>query len=59
MIGTAEQAKEKEWVSFKQLAEEFPDQRKLIKFVANITMLSREELLEVGGKQHDFWVLFE
>lgn len=59
MIGTEEKAKENEWVSFAKLADEFPNQRQLIKFVSNITMLSREELLEVSGRQHDFWVLFE
>ncbi len=59
MIGNAEEAKEKAWVSFPQLAEELPNQRQLIKFVANITMLSRDELEKVSGNQHDFWVLFE
>jgi hypothetical protein len=39
-------------VSFSQLADELPNKRKLIKFVANLTMLSREELLVVSGNQH-------
>jgi hypothetical protein len=40
-IGTAEQAKSEGWVSFKQLADEMPNQRKVVKFVSNLTMLSR------------------
>lgn len=44
MIGNAAEAKEKGWISFAALSEEFPDQRKFIHFVANITMLQKEEL---------------
>lgn len=44
MIGPKEEATDKEWVSFAQLSDEFPDLRKLVKFVANITMLNKEEL---------------
>ena len=52
MIGTKEEAKEKGWVSFSTLAEEFSDKRKFIHYVSNITMLQKEELEEVSGKQH-------
>lgn len=30
-----------------------------MKFVSNLTMLSKEELAVVAGVQHDFWVIFE
>lgn len=43
----------------KQLADDLPNRRLLVKTVANLTMLSKEELLVVSGNQHDFWVLFE
>ena len=59
MIGTAEEAAEKEWVSFSKLADEFANQRDFVHFVANLTMLQKEELEKVSGRQHDFWVLFE
>jgi hypothetical protein len=58
-IGPEEQALKEGWVSFQQLADEMPNQRKVVKFVSNLTMLSREELLVVSGNQHEFWVLFE
>jgi len=58
-IGPVEQAQKEGWVSFQQLADEMPNQRKAIKFVSNLTMLQREELQVVSGNQHDFWVLFE
>ena len=41
MIGTIEQAKENEWVSLKQLSQYISDENKLLKFVANITMLNK------------------
>jgi hypothetical protein len=36
-----------------------PNEKKLVKMVSNLTMLSKEELSVVAGEQHDFWVLFE
>ena len=59
MIGTVEEAKEKEWVSWKQLAKEIPDKHQFLKFVANVTMLNKEEIIKYGGKQSDFWGIFE
>jgi uncharacterized protein YigE (DUF2233 family) len=43
-IGTSKQAADEKWVSFAELQEELPNQRQLVKFVSNLTMLSRDEL---------------
>lgn len=58
-IGPVEQAQKEGWISFQQLSKEMANQRKAVKFVSNLTMLQKEELQVVSGRQHDFWVLFE
>ena len=57
-IGTKQQAEKEGWVSFEQLKHEIPNQKKRVKLVSNLTMLSKEELAVVAGVQHDFWIIF-
>lgn len=41
MLGTKEDAEKGNWVTFSKFREEFPNERKFIKFISNITMLSK------------------
>lgn len=40
-IGTKQQAEKEGWISFEQLKHEIPNQKKRVKLVSNLTMLSK------------------
>jgi hypothetical protein len=57
-IGPKAEAQREGWVSWEQLKAEIPNERRRVRLVSNLTMLSKEELAVVAGEQHEFWVVF-
>jgi hypothetical protein len=41
-VGTKQQAEKEGWVTFQELRSEIPNEKKLVKLVSNLTMLSKE-----------------